>query len=348
MVAPWVILIIFVIIVVSMAFFSALIATETLHIIRNDATAILAELENKLETGLAYKTSPTTIIAYGNDLPTNIPSSTEFSLPVAQFCGRLILSVLNEALGSAPLYPPQFEKLMVIGDTQAVLFRRVQSSSDTSSSSSFTSDTNTTNQFYVLCFRGSLTIQDIQADLVEDQIEYRDLEGKLMVGGRVAKGPYGSWIQLKRQLLEVQSMIGPNDTLLMCGHSLGSILTTFTCESFSNNIDPNNICYYCYETLSIGNNTFITNTEDKIPNHWYIRNMSDIIPDLSLPVTITTQGVSLYSYPRRMLLTNGNTGSVANNHYIGNNLCFLDANNPVPECTGDYIWVNEAQILEPN
>jgi hypothetical protein len=315
-------ILILVILIVFFAFFVIFIFINLTSDVRKTIETVVDTIERALDQ-LEYASQPHEIIDYNlGIIPVGLPGLA-YDKDYALFLMRLQMSTLNIALNTTPRLPSSLKIIKKVGDNQAILYQR--------------QNTN----FYILCFRGSLSLSDIIADLTISSTPYKYLNGTELAGARVQKGFYDEWISLRDDLLQVKNVVG-NNPLMIAGDSLGADLAMLTAVDYFK--DLTNIGIYTFASPRVGNNVFIEQLET-IPIFWDTINVNDIFPDLPPPVTISIGQTSLYDTVHKRVVTNMQTGTVANNHYINTLACSLNPNNLIPECPEPIIWSENPRIL---
>jgi len=268
-------------------------------------------LANKIHCGenmcpIPFKNSP--VLPLPNNILENLTYSTlPFFTSVANYIGSFI-SYTQKSIAYVDLADMKTSKFIYFpGDQNPFgIFSTIDADQNT----------------LILGFRGTQTTSDLFED---SHIRQNTFE----FGGNVHQGFLNVYNSIKDQITSVLKNF-TGTTLIITGHSLGSAVAVLIAINIFNNFPNLNIALITFACPRIGDLSFASNIDQKIPLHFTFRNESDIVPNLPPAVAVNIINPSTpwnYYHCGLPIVFNDNWNSVLNNHNVANYLNFLNSVN---------------------
>jgi len=198
------------------------------------------------------------------------------------------------------------------------------------------------NNIYILAYRGTTTIDDLCTDIDSVQTDFIGLNRKKSKNIKVHRGFYTYWDDSKDELKDLKSKIRGNDILIITGHSLGCSSAALSALSLSSYLSDVYIKLYMFAPPRLGNNEFIYQLDNLVPDNWAIINSSDIVPELP-PVTLPTIGNNwIYDNWTHKILLDIQYGSILLNHKLSTYMCGFNID--LDMCPSEYPKWNREYI----
>jgi hypothetical protein len=263
-------------------------------------------------------------IGYTSYLPAQLPDPNKFDVDLAAFTIRACESAVNRRLGGDTQLP---QGLVEVGWTggHALILNSVPAKPATG------------KDLYVIAIAGTLSYEDVRADLNDQLIDF--------YGTHAHAGFVGTWKTIY-PAIEKLAGANPDAQFIVSGHSLGAAVATLVATALGADFPGIQVALYASATPRIGSRDFIDLMARVAPNHWHIANRADIVPTLPLAVSPITSGpnrgkTALYADFDRVVYFDAQSGTLANNHFSGSYLCALVGGKT---CSLD-IWVVPPQVV---
>jgi len=327
-----ILLVIIIIAVLYLVFWTINVVTT----IKSEINNVISEVRtfvNGLVRQINIQQQPLSNIAYGNNIPGALPPDMPYDPVFTLFMTRCIMSAVNQQLGY-PLYlPPNLVQVQRVS-THGLLLRRVKDPGDT-----------TPGNLYILAFRGTMSSNDVAADLNVAQVPFTDLSGQIHSDVLVHDGFYNVWSGMKTELNSILGRLTPNDQIAITGHSLGSALAYFTSYAYALKNPTLQQGVFALAPPRAGNQNFFDGIQTTVPLRWSIVNQTDIIPTLPPAVTPTPAQTFFYDELDQRIILDVETTGLATNHYLDTYACGIDL--MAPECPTELVWITPARIVSP-
>jgi len=144
---------------------------------------------------------------------------------------------------------------------------------------------------FVLAFRGTATVADIDSDLDLFQIDYPFVSH----AGKTHRGITHTYQSMRNALIEELNTCSSSKKLYITGHSLGGDLALLASLDIAINTDFKHPIPYTLAAGRIGDPTFVARFNETIRGSQRIYNVHDFIPTLpgeEYPVPFTDEGMS--------------------------------------------------------
>lgn len=268
------------------------------------------------------------IIDYSDDIDCNIFDTGEFNKDISILLANINMSSYNLSIDDDPIYPEYITYLNQIGNNGYL--------------SKITDDENNRN-IYILSYRGTTSSHDLLTDLDSVQISYKGISSKqikINKNIKVHRGFYNYWINNKSDLRQISKLLKLDDILIITGHSLGCSTASMTALGLSQYNSKLNIQLYMFAPPRVGNDKFIYELDDNVPNNYAIINSSDLIPELP-PVILPTIGNNwIYDNWSHQIKLDIQLGSIIQNHSLNTYMCGID--NTLESCNEiEPIWIRK-------
>ena len=144
---------------------------------------------------------------------------------------------------------------------------------------------------FVVAFRGTVTVADIDSDLDLFQIDYPFVSN----AGKTHRGITHTYQSMRNALIEELNTYSFSKNLYVTGHSLGGDLTLLASLDIAVNTGFKHPIPYTLAAGRIGDPVFIARFNETVRNSQRIYNVHDFIPTLpgeEYPVPFTEEGMS--------------------------------------------------------